>query len=91
MFLIMNQILKVKNLYLLSKIAKPDLNINQRSHQGLGTSRGGNKSTSSERQGTFSIDVHQLTGKIGLERMMTFLDSKSPPIKGNFEYKAKHP
>ena len=34
------------------------------------------------------IDPHQLTGKIGLERMMTFLDSKSPPIKGDFEYKS---
>jgi hypothetical protein len=67
---------------------KPDLNIKQRSHQGLGTSRGGAKSTSSERQGTISIDPHQLTGKIGLDRMMNFLDSNSPPVKGEFEYKA---
>lgn len=34
-----------------------------------------------------SIDPHQLTGKIGLERMMQFLDSHSPPVKGEFEYK----
>jgi hypothetical protein len=67
---------------------EPDLNIKQRSHQGLGTSIGGVKSSPSDRQGTFSIDPHQLTGKIGLERMMNFLDSKSPPIKGDFEYKA---
>jgi hypothetical protein len=33
------------------------------------------------------IDPHQLTGKIGLERMMNFTDSKSPPLKGKFEYK----
>jgi superfamily II DNA or RNA helicase len=67
---------------------EPDLNIVQRSHQGLGTSRGGVKSSLSEKDRTFSIDPHQLTGKIGLERMMNFLDSKSPPIKGDFEYKA---
>jgi len=68
---------------------EPDLNIKQRSHQGIGTSKGGLKSSSSstERDKTFSIDPHQLTGKIGLERMMNFLDSKSPPIKGEFEYK----
>jgi len=66
---------------------EPDLNIQQRSHQGVGTSIGGVKSSSSEKDRTFSIDPHQLTGKIGLERMMNFLDSKSPPIKGDFEYK----
>ena len=33
------------------------------------------------------IDPHQLTGKIGLERMMNFKDSKSPPFKGDYEYK----
>ena len=34
-----------------------------------------------------SIDPHLLTGKLGLERMMNFTDEKSPPEKGNFEYK----
>ena len=33
------------------------------------------------------IDPHDLTGKKGLERMMTCIDSKSPPEKGSFEYK----
>jgi hypothetical protein len=33
------------------------------------------------------VDPHQLTGKLGLERMMNFLDEKSPPKKGEFEYK----
>jgi hypothetical protein len=33
------------------------------------------------------IDPHDLTGRRGLERMMTFIDSKSPPDKGKFEYK----
>ena len=65
-----------------------NINVVARSHQGLATSRGGETSTSSsESFGQFSIDPHQLTGKIGLERMMTFLDSKSPPTKGEFEYK----
>jgi len=64
-----------------------DIDIVARSHQGVGTSKGGN-SSSSESIRSFSIDPHQLTGKIGLERMMTFLDSKSPPIKGDFEYKS---
>ena len=35
----------------------------------------------------FSIDPHQLTGKTGLERMMNYVDDKSPPLKGSFEYK----
>jgi len=35
-----------------------------------------------------STDSARLTGRLGLERMMNFLDSKSPPVKGNFEYKA---
>ena len=35
-----------------------------------------------------TIDPRQLTGKQGLERMMNFVDNKSPPTKGDFEYKA---
>jgi hypothetical protein len=34
-----------------------------------------------------TIDPHDLTGKKGLERMMDFVDEKSPPKKGDFEYK----
>jgi hypothetical protein len=33
------------------------------------------------------IDTHDLTGKKGLARVMKFIDSKSPPEKGSFEYK----
>ena len=69
----------------------PSINLMGRSHQGQATSGGANTSTSEstpERHGLFTIDPHQLTGKIGLERMMTFLDSKSPPVKGEFEYKS---
>ena len=35
----------------------------------------------------YEIDPHYLTGKKGLERMMDFVDQKSPPVKGDFEYK----
>jgi len=63
-----------------------DINIEQRSNQGIGTSKGGEKSTSSSSD-IRGVDPHQLTGKVGLERMMSFLDSKSPPIKGEFEYR----
>ena len=34
-----------------------------------------------------NIDPHYLTGKKGLDRMMDFIDQKSPPLKGDFEYK----
>jgi hypothetical protein len=44
---------------------------------------GGASSSSQQR----FIDPHQLTGKTGLERMMNFVDNKSPPVKGSFEYK----
>jgi hypothetical protein len=59
-----------------------------RSHQGQPTS-GGKKSdsSSSSAKASFHIDPHQLTGKAGLERMMNFVDEKSPPVKGDFEYK----
>ena len=33
------------------------------------------------------IDPHLLTGKKGLDRMMNFIDEKSPPAKGDYEYK----
>ena len=50
---------------------------------------GGDNSSSSSRKGHISIDPHQLTGKLGLERMMNYIDDKSPPLKGEFEYKRK--
>jgi hypothetical protein len=36
---------------------------------------------------TSTIDPHYLTGKKGLERMMDYVDQKSPPFKGDFEYR----
>ena len=40
-----------------------------------------------QKAGNSTIDPHQLTGKLGLERMMNFIDQKSPPLKGDYEYK----
>ena len=37
--------------------------------------------------GNIHIDPRELTGKKGLERMMDFVDEKSPPEKGKFQYK----
>ena len=34
-----------------------------------------------------NIDPHYLTGKKGLDRLMDYVDQKSPPLKGDFEYK----
>ena len=49
--------------------------------------KGGANSFPSRKEEFVSIDPHQLTGKAGLERMMNFIDEKSPPQKGDFEYK----
>ena len=52
------------------------------------TSLSNNISISSKTGGTIThIDPHDLTGKKGLDRMMNFIDEKSPPKKGDFEYK----
>ena len=37
--------------------------------------------------GNKGIEPNQLTGRLGLERMMNFTDNKSPNVKGDFEYK----
>jgi hypothetical protein len=49
------------------------------------TESDGRKEAGLER--TSTIDPHYLTGKKGLERMMDYVDQKSPPLKGDFEYK----
>ena len=36
---------------------------------------------------SFTIDPRKLTGKNGLDRMMTYVDDKSLLVKGDFEYK----
>ena len=44
-----------------------------------------NKSSSEEQN--IYINANDITGHRGLERIMTFVDSKKPPEKGSFEYK----
>ena len=50
-----------------------------------GGTKSSTKSLSSDR--TILLDPKELTGKKGLNRMMNFIDEKSPPQKGSFEYK----
>jgi len=50
------------------------------------TSEGGSDLKNSPKQNRY-IDPNQLTGKLGLERMMNYIDNISPPKKGDFEYK----
>jgi hypothetical protein len=40
-----------------------------------------------ENSGTTQIDPHTMIGRVGLERMMDFVDTKIPLEKGRFEYK----
>ena len=53
----------------------------------LKSSGGKNSDETLVKKRSLNIDSHQLTGKLGLDRMMNYVDQKSPPIKGNFEYK----
>ena len=45
------------------------------------------ESESSSSENAIFIDPKDLTGGKGLRRMMNFIDEKSPPEKGSFEYK----
>jgi len=48
--------------------------------------RGGDSSDDSDNSQVY-INANDLTGKKGLDRVMDFIDSKTPPEKGSFEYK----
>lgn len=45
------------------------------------------ESSSSSSENKILLDPKDLTGKKGLSRMMNYIDEKSPPEKGSFEYK----
>jgi hypothetical protein len=49
--------------------------------------RGGESSDDSGNTSQIYINANDLTGKKGLDRVMDFIDSKTPPEKGSFEYK----
>lgn len=55
------------------------------SEKSITSYRGG--SSSSDDYGQIYINANDLTGKKGLDRVMDFIDSKTPPEKGSFEYK----
>jgi len=46
-------------------------------------------SSSSSNNGQLYIDPKELTGGQGLKRIMNFVDTKTPAVKGQFEYKYK--
>jgi hypothetical protein len=48
---------------------------------------GGDESSNNTSENMPRIDPHQLTGRKGLDRMMSYVDSKSPAVKGDFEYR----
>ena len=50
-------------------------------------SKSNSKSDSESEERRIFLDPKELTGKKGLSRMMNFIDEKSPPEKGLFEYK----
>ena len=52
---------------------------------------GGNSSSSSSSSEKLYIDPKELTGSQGLKRIMDYVDSKTPAIKGDFEYKKGAP
>jgi len=47
------------------------------------------ETTQTQTQTQTQIDPHTMIGKLGLERMMNFVDTKMPLEKGKFEYKAE--
>jgi hypothetical protein len=54
------------------------------SEKSITSYRGG---SSSDDTSQIYINANDLTGKKGLDRVMDFIDSKTPPEKGSFEYK----
>jgi hypothetical protein len=46
-----------------------------------------NKIQENKIQENFTFDSHLLTGKKGITRIMSFVESLSPPVKGSYEYK----
>jgi hypothetical protein len=80
----------------LSSMSNDDNNIieltNKKSSERSITSYGGYQSNGGDKSDDikYKIDPRILTGTKGLERIMDFVDSKSPPEKGSFEYREKY-
>ena len=47
----------------------------------------GGEGTEDNISGTYDLNPKELTGKLGMERMMNFVDSRETFVKGNYEYK----
>jgi hypothetical protein len=57
------------------------------SEKSITSYKGGDSSHDSDDASQIYINANDLTGKKGLDRVMDFIDSKTPPEKGSFEYK----
>ena len=57
------------------------------SEKSITSYKGGDSSHDSDNASQIYINANDLTGKKGLDRVMDFIDSKTPPEKGSFEYK----
>ena len=59
---------------------------NKKGGQTSSQSSSSSTSSSSSKSENMYIDPHELTGQKGLRRIMNYVDEKSPPEKGSFEY-----
>ena len=69
----------------------PQVDITNRasSENSIASSGGDSSSVSSNPEGNDYINYHDLTGKKGLSRVMSFVDKSSPPEKGSYAYKTE--
>jgi len=69
-------------------VHKIELTRKPSSEKSITSFRGGESSDDTEStEDKIYISANDLTGKRGLDRTMEFIDSKTPPEKGSFEYK----
>ena len=66
-----------------------DITAEPSSENSIASSGGDSSSVSSNPEGNDYINYHDLTGKKGLSRVMTFVDKSSPPEKGSYAYKTE--
>uniref|UniRef100_A0A6C0KTR6 DOD-type homing endonuclease domain-containing protein n=1 Tax=viral metagenome TaxID=1070528 RepID=A0A6C0KTR6_9ZZZZ len=66
-----------------------DVKLIRRSSSESSVSSAGGGSSPSEELDNYFISPNDIVGKKGLERIMSFVDSNRPPLKGSFEYKPK--
>ena len=66
-----------------------DITAEPSSENSIASTGGDSSSVSSNPEGNDYINYHDLTGKKGLSRVMSFVDKSSPPEKGSYAYKTE--